>query len=72
MIASPALWAAVATAEPALPQRTAEQIIADVLAASPVALSGEVQQRVDLELPDLTMGSGVGFTEPVADRKSVV
>jgi len=64
VIASPALWAAVATAEPALPQRTAEQIIADVLAASPVALSGEVQQRVDLGLPDLTMGSGVDFTEP--------
>lgn len=66
VIASPAIWASVANAEPTLPERSADQIIADVLAARPVALAGEVSQRVELGLPDLGMGSSVDLVNPMS------
>lgn len=54
----------MANAEPTLPDRSADQIIADVLAARPVALSGEISQRVELGLPDLGQTSGVDLANP--------
>lgn len=66
MIASPALWNTVATAEPTLPPRTADEIIANVLSADPVAFSGEVSQSMNLGLPTLPGQSGVDLTNPEA------
>ncbi|MDO5684347.1 MAG: hypothetical protein Q4G46_16165, partial [Propionibacteriaceae bacterium] len=64
VIASPGLWNTFASAEPVLPPRTADEIIADVLSAKPVAFSGEVVQSMDLGLPSLGFETGVDFNDP--------
>lgn len=62
VIASPALLTAVATAEPTLPPRDADEIIASVLDGEPVAFTGEVVQSMDLGLPQLPRDAGVDLT----------
>ncbi|HZK05109.1 MAG TPA: hypothetical protein VFC82_04585 [Actinomycetaceae bacterium] len=61
-IGAPAAYSAVAAADPALPGKTAEELLTDLAEAEPVAFSGEVTQTVDLGLPDLSALSG--FTGP--------
>lgn len=62
VIASPSLWAAFASAEPPLPNRNADEIIAAMMAAEPVAFSGELTQSMNLGLPQLPFDAGVDFT----------
>lgn len=64
VIASPSLWSAFASAEPPLPPRSADEIIADVIAAEPVAFSGELTQTMNLGLPQLPFDSGVDLSNP--------
>ncbi len=64
VIASPGLLSSLASAEPVLPPRTADEIIADVLSAKPVAFTGEVVQTMELGLPSLGFEPGVDFTNP--------
>lgn len=46
---------------PSLPTRSAEQLVTDVLTAKPVAFSGEISQKANLGLPDLSvLGGGHG------------
>ena len=66
VIATPGLLTVGASAEPTLPPRDAEEIIAAVIAAEPVAFSGEVTQEMDLGLPALPRDAGVDFTDPGA------
>lgn len=66
VIASPALLTTVANAEPALPDRNADEIIAQVLGADPVAFTGELSQTMELGLPSLGFETGVDFTNPNA------
>lgn len=59
-LGAPAALTAVANADPALPEKTAEELLQDIAAAEPVPLSGTVVQQVDLGLPDLSALDVVG------------
>lgn len=52
-ILSGGLIAGTAVAEPPLPERTAEQLVAEVAAARPTNLSGTIETSAELGLPDL-------------------
>lgn len=65
-MAAPGILSVGAQAEPTLPPRDADQIIAEVLSADPVPFSGEVSQTNDLGLPSLPSEAGVDFTNPDA------
>lgn len=54
VIASPAVITSLASAEPTLPPRSAEELVTDVLSTGPVAFSGQVSQHTDLGLPSLS------------------
>ena len=57
----PALSQRVASADPGLPPRTAEQLLTDLASARPVAMSGTVTQTMNLGLPTLPqIGPGGG------------
>ncbi|MGA4668410.1 hypothetical protein ACPCG0_01200 [Propionibacteriaceae bacterium Y1923] len=56
----PAVSQRMASADPGLPPRTAEQLLTDLAEAKPVPLSGTVQQNMNLGLPTLPQ---VGPTE---------
>lgn len=64
VIASPSLWASLASAEPPLPPRSADEIIAGVLAVRPMAFSGEVSQTMQLGLPQFPFEANVDFANP--------
>ncbi|GAA2183826.1 sigma-E factor regulatory protein RseB domain-containing protein [Brooklawnia cerclae] len=64
VIASPAVLTSLASAEPTLPPRSAEELVSDVLSADPVAFTGEISQRTDLGLPDLSSVGGLDFSDP--------
>lgn len=66
VIAGPAFLTGVAQAEPALPPKSADDIIAEVLAAYPVAFTGEVSQQMNLGLPEMPGQSGVDLSSPDA------
>lgn len=53
-LATPAAFAAVANADSALPDKTAQQLLEDIAAAEPVPFSGQVTQTAELGLPDLS------------------
>lgn len=55
-ILSGSLLAGTAVAEPPLPERTAEQLVADVAAARPTNLSGTIETKAELGLPELPGG----------------
>lgn len=65
-MAAPGLLSVGAQAEPTLPPRDADEIIAEVLSADPVPFSGELSQTMDLGLPSLPSDAGVDFTNPDA------
>lgn len=66
VIATPSLWNSMAQAEPVLPPRTADEIIASVLAAEPVAFTGELVQTMNLGLPAWPSEMSVDLTGPNA------
>lgn len=49
----PAVWQRAASADPGLPPRTAEELIADLARAKPVPMSGTISQQTNLGLPTL-------------------
>lgn len=55
-----------ASANPALPARSAAQLLADVAASQVTALSGTVVQTARLGLPELPASSSTGGTSPLA------
>lgn len=59
-LGAPGVISAVANADPALPEKTAEELLADLAAAQPAAFSGTISQSVDLGLPDLSALTVVG------------
>lgn len=56
-----AAFAPRAVAEPALPPKTAEQLLVDLQNQQTEALSGTVQSRTDLGLPPLPVGTDADF-----------
>ncbi|WP_157438864.1 LolA family protein [Aestuariimicrobium kwangyangense] len=55
-LAVPALVQTTAKADPTLPPITAQQLVADVIAAKPVAMQGELTQTMDIGLPEVPGG----------------
>ncbi|MGJ6980456.1 LolA family protein [Aestuariimicrobium soli] len=55
-LAVPALVQTSAKADPTLPAITAEKLVADVIAAKPAAMQGEITQTMDIGLPELVGG----------------
>ena len=62
VLAGGVAWQNRATAAPGLEPRSAEQLLTDLASAKPVALSGTVQQQVNLGLPSLPKVSPHGGT----------
>lgn len=62
VIGIPAVSQRMASADPGLPPRTAEQLLTDLAQAKPVPLSGTVQQTMNLGLPALPQVVGDGDT----------
>jgi hypothetical protein len=65
LVAGAALGPVGAVADAPLPERTAQDLLVDLQQAAPTALSGTVEIRTDLGLPDLPMGVMPG-TGPMA------
>ncbi|WP_152360699.1 LolA family protein [Microlunatus speluncae] len=71
-ILSGGLLAGTAVAEPALPERTAEQLVAEVAAARPTNFSGTIQTSAELGLPELPGGRrGSDFEALLAGNNTI-
>lgn len=64
-LAAPTAFAAVANADPSLPEKSAEELITEIAAAERGPFSGEVSQSANLGLPDLSAFTDLaGMTGP--------
>jgi outer membrane lipoprotein-sorting protein len=61
-----------ASADPSLPPRSAEQLLADVQRSSVSTLSGTIVQTADLGLPEISLGRGGPPGRDSADLSSVL